>query len=165
MFTSFFLFITLDGWLKRFLCMNKTGEGLLGSVGCVVCECISMSKTNVRQVERKEQLRAMLELACKELSRNNGDYTVHIVKEHFLAEFRMHSGSGNYASERYFADFVTLGWFESDQAGKGSVTFTISTDKSFRDKANLWYGIIFPEPKTEPTKEPERTAKTGKIRK
>jgi hypothetical protein len=73
-------------------------------------------KKNVRQQEREARLRDMVIHALCQKKEN-------IEKDVFLAQYRVQSGSGEYASLRYFNDFVTIGFFIEDNG-----TFTLSKD-------------------------------------
>jgi len=95
-------------------------------------------KQNVRQQELRERLGDMLKLACVYIKDMGYEP---IPKEQFLANYRVTFAVGNYASERYFRDFVTLDYFliHDDK------NFLVNPKKLEIIKKN--YDVEFPQPK------------------
>lgn len=105
-------------------------------------------KVNVRQRELEQQQKNMLQLALTYVLSGHGDYSLPIGTDFFLADFRVSSHASDYASKRYFRDFVTLEVFLEN--GKN---FTVSTDKRIQDRMARLYNVHFPDSKTA-TSEP-----------
>ena len=101
-------------------------------------------KQNVRQQELKERLKDMLRLARayieSEIKKDNKNpYNTLIVKAEFLARYRVTFSVGYYASERYYSDFETLGYFETDN---NLNAFKVNHDEINKNP----YKIEFPQP-------------------
>jgi len=105
------------------------------------------AKTNIRQRELEEQQKNMVSLAVAYV-RDYGDYSTAISLNDFMARFRVFYHASEYASKRYFKDFVTLGLFEPNEK---ETSFTVTTDKKIQAMITRVYGVQFPEPKTAST--------------
>lgn len=102
---------------------------------------IGKKHQNVRQLELKERLEDMMRLACLYIQESKADYKKPIPKEQFLANYRITFAVGNYASERYFRDFVTLDFFILND----DKNFLVNAEK--RGIIKNRYSVEFPEPK------------------
>jgi hypothetical protein len=104
---------------------------------------VKKKMVNVRQRELEEQQKAMLGLAIAYVrERNKGDYSATIEKSEFSARFRLYHHCSEYASNRYFKDFVTLEVFEEHDNGK---TFTVTTSKAIQEAMRHTFNVTFPE--------------------
>lgn len=95
-------------------------------------------KRNIRQEERRARLQNMIIEAVQETFRLKR--TLNITKIHietFLAQFRIRSGSGLYASQNYFKDFVQCEVFIED-----GDTFQITTNLDFLAYYGQYYPIL-----------------------
>jgi hypothetical protein len=98
-----------------------------------------MSDVNIRQRERKERLKNMVNLAIAYVKETNNDYSLPISIQDFGARFRVFHGVGEYASKRYFDDFVTIGVFIVKDG-----SFTVTIDKKTQDMIARLYDVSFP---------------------
>lgn len=129
-------------------------------------------KKNIRQQERKQRLEEMLSLAVAYVREDKeNDYSKPISLSEFLPRFRM-NGCGEYASRRYFKDFVSIGAFEITEIETYDLDhekgfFTVTTDAKKQEFLKRFYSVSFPEPKEAQSGKgelEESTSKSGKIR-
>lgn len=90
---------------------------------------------NIRQVEMGERMKEMVQLAIAQAWEEAKTFevapiNVKLNKEEFLAFYRIKYSVGKYASERYFKDFVTVGFFVLNDSGE---RFTVSRIENYQD--------------------------------
>ena len=89
---------------------------------------------NIRQVEMGERMKEMVQLAISQAWEYAKTFELAPIntkldKEEFLAFYRIMNRVGKYASERYFNDFVTVGFFKLHDK---DTTFTVNHIKNYQ---------------------------------
>lgn len=101
-------------------------------------------RQNIRQVEMRERIIEMLEMAISEVltqARDEGKnpYDIELDTEEFLANYRILRSVGHYASLRYFKDFLKARIFVIE----GNDSFKLHR----RIAEKKLHGVKFPEDK------------------